>query len=526
MSVRRPSPRRSRSNASSMPVEVADVRDGVGQREAAVDREPREPADLDRRVRRAVVAAAQPLLAEQLQRGQRDRRADSARSRRRSPSPPAAARPTPAASWRAARPPRTRGRRRPARAAGPRSAASPSAASTASVAPRRRASSSFAGSRSTAMIRPAPASRAAATICSPTPPQPTTQTLSPSATRAALRTAPKPVMTAHPSSAPCHSGSSGGSGTADAAGTTQRSAKQETKLQCCDGRAVGERQARRAVEQRARPRVLRRRLAEVEAAAPSTRGTRGTAARSRTRRDRPARARRPRPPPTSTTPAPSWPSTIGRGRRRACPRPGAGRCGTRRRPRRGPAPRRRAAASSSTGSIASGRPGARRTAARTSISRPGALRGASRSGSTPRPGPAGGAIVPSAAISTGAGSSQSRRAGAQAGGSSGTSTYGHVETASATCRFASSPSPPSDHVCGENVAPAQVGERGDPPAAAEPAREHRVGLDHVDAAAQHAGRAPRPARAPSRPPRSGSTCAAAARRSRRRRRCGSGSSSQ
>ena len=47
---------------------------------------------------------------------------------------------------------------------------------------------------------------------------------------------------------------------------------------------------------------------------------------------------------------------------------------------------------------------------------------------------------------------------------------------SARCRFASSPSP-FDHVCGENSAAAQVGERGDPAAAAEPAGEHGVGLD-------------------------------------------------
>ena len=47
---------------------------------------------------------------------------------------------------------------------------------------------------------------------------------------------------------------------------------------------------------------------------------------------------------------------------------------------------------------------------------------ASRSGVTPRPGPGGGAIVPSGAISSGAGSSQSRRSGVHAGGSKGTST--------------------------------------------------------------------------------------------------------
>ena len=115
-------------------------------------------------------------------------------------------------------------------------------------------------------MRPAPAIRAAATICWPIPPQPTTHTLSPISTRAALRTAPKPVTTAQPSNAACHSGSSGGIGTALAAGTTQCSAKHETKLKCRTGAAVGEAQARRAVEQGARPRVLPGDLAEVEPA--------------------------------------------------------------------------------------------------------------------------------------------------------------------------------------------------------------------------------------------------------------------
>src|SRR5262249_52541818 len=60
---------------------------------------------------------------------------------------------------------------------------------------------------------------------------------------------------------------------------------------------------------------------------------------------------------------------------------------------------------------------------------------ASRSGSPPSPGPSGGAIVPSGATSSGAGRSQSRRSADQAGGSSGTSTYGHDETASARWRL-------------------------------------------------------------------------------------------
>jgi len=54
---------------------------------------------------------------------------------------------------------------------------------------------------------------------------------------------------------------------------------------------------------------------------------------------------------------------------------------------------------------------------------------ASRSRSMPRPGPSGGCTVPSGPISSGAGSSQSRRSALQAGGSNGTSMNGTVETA-------------------------------------------------------------------------------------------------
>src|SRR5215218_5130116 len=74
---------------------------------------------------------------------------------------------------------------------------------------------------------------------------------------------------------------------------------------------------------------------------------------------------------------------------------------------------------------------------------------AARSGTTPSPGPAGGATVPSGPISTvKPPSAQSRRTGVQPGGSYGTSTNGHVETASARCRLAMRPRP-LDHVCGE-----------------------------------------------------------------------------
>ena len=54
-------------------------------------------------------------------------------------------------------------------------------------------------------------------------------------TRAAFRTAPKAVTTPQPRSEACHSGSSRGSGTAPAAGTTVRSAKQAVMSPCWSG---------------------------------------------------------------------------------------------------------------------------------------------------------------------------------------------------------------------------------------------------------------------------------------------------
>ncbi len=65
-----------------------------------------------------------------------------------------------------------------------------SSESRKSVAPWRRASSSFSGLTSTAMIGPAPAIRAAWSTARPTPPRPSTTTDSPARTRAALWTAP------------------------------------------------------------------------------------------------------------------------------------------------------------------------------------------------------------------------------------------------------------------------------------------------------------------------------------------------
>ena len=60
------------------------------------------------------------------------------------------------------------------------------------------------------MMGPAPAMAAPCTTFSPTPPVPNTATLLPGRTRAALKTAPTPEMTAHPSSAARSSGRSSG----------------------------------------------------------------------------------------------------------------------------------------------------------------------------------------------------------------------------------------------------------------------------------------------------------------------------
>ena len=88
-------------------------------------------------------------------------------------------------------------------------AGSPALASIVSVAPSFLASSSFAGTVSTAMMRPAPASAAPLTQASPTPPQPITATLVPGSTLAVWNTAPTPVSTPQPISAARSSGMSG-----------------------------------------------------------------------------------------------------------------------------------------------------------------------------------------------------------------------------------------------------------------------------------------------------------------------------
>ena len=70
--------------------------------------------------------------------------------------------------------------------------------------------------------RSASASAAPITTDRPTPPQPITTTDWPRWTAAVFSTAPTPVATAHPISAPTSAGSAAGTGTAAWAGTTVR----------------------------------------------------------------------------------------------------------------------------------------------------------------------------------------------------------------------------------------------------------------------------------------------------------------
>ena len=82
-------------------------------------------------------------------------------------------------------------------------------ASTVCVAPNAVASSSFPGSRSTAMMTAAPASLDPATAAHPTPPQPKTATESPGPTWPVYMAAPMPAITPQPSS-PTASGRAAG----------------------------------------------------------------------------------------------------------------------------------------------------------------------------------------------------------------------------------------------------------------------------------------------------------------------------
>jgi hypothetical protein len=105
---------------------------------------------------------------------------------------------------------------------------SPALASTASVAPSRRATPSLSGLTSTATMRPAFASRAPWMTERPTPPQPITATVAPSGTCAVFCTEPTPVATAHPTTATTSSGASSRMRIAPERGTTTRSANDDT----------------------------------------------------------------------------------------------------------------------------------------------------------------------------------------------------------------------------------------------------------------------------------------------------------
>lgn len=96
-----------------------------------------------------------------------------------------------------------------------------------SVAPNWRAQSSFAGTRSTAMIRRAPASTPPWMMFNPIPPAPKTAIVRPASTRARFSTAPTPVMMPQPISAACGIGISFGILIALDSRTTVCSAKVE-----------------------------------------------------------------------------------------------------------------------------------------------------------------------------------------------------------------------------------------------------------------------------------------------------------
>ena len=513
--VRAPSPRAQPVEGRLDPVEVASrARRRRRRRSRPSSASSRELASSSRRGRRSRSSSPDALLGEEVERRERHldaprREPDDHRGARR-----AAARPTRGGSSRAADRPRTRGRRRPRDELEHRATRVVAVAASHGVGRAARAAraSSFAASRSTATMRLGarePRGR---------------DDLEPDAAAADHADA---VARRHPGRV-AHRAEAGhdaaaeqrrlperqlraGSAPRRRAGTTQRSAKHEHEVKCWSCVPSRRVQPRRAVQQRAGPRAAPAR-ARTGSAGP--RGTARQAPHEGTKQNATAVARRDvvdalrRPP--RPRPAPSWPSTIGRRRRRGARRRGAGRSGRRRRPRRARAPRPRRGGSSSTSSTDERRAGTRsQHGARVGRScDAGSASSASRSGSTPSPGPAGGAIVPSGAISSGGGEQPvaplrpSRPAGRTAPRRTGTS-----RRRSARWRFATRPSP-FDHVCGENMRPQRSASAAIRRHAADAAREHDVGLDHVDAAAQdEVARLVEP-RAPSRPPRAAATCAA------------------
>ena len=259
---------------------------------------------------------------------------------------------------------------------------------------------------------PAPARTRPAMTCWPTPPQPITAALSPIRGRATLRTAPMPVTAPQPSSAACQSGTLGGQRDDAAGGHDGALGEARDGEAMLQGGAVGQRQARGAVHERAAEAGIARRPAERRPPRPACAA--GAARGDHAEHD--AVARRDVDDaladlldgagalvPEHHRPAPGAEAAGGEmdvgvadaGRRDAHQHL----AGFRRR-------ERHLLDADVAGLAQHDGPHAIRQRSR-----------ASRSGVTPRPGPGGGAIVPSAAISQTAGSSQSRRSADHAGGS-------------------------------------------------------------------------------------------------------------
>ncbi len=96
---------------------------------------------------------------------------------------------------------------------------------TQSVAPKVRARSNLEGLVSMAMMRPACARCAPWITARPIPPRPNTATVSPGCTLAVFFTAPRPVVTPHPSRHTCAGFASGRILASDTSATTVYSLK-------------------------------------------------------------------------------------------------------------------------------------------------------------------------------------------------------------------------------------------------------------------------------------------------------------
>jgi hypothetical protein len=164
------------------------------------------------------------------------------------------------------------------------------------------------------MIRPAPATIAPSRHDRPTPPSPTTATVSPAFTSAVFTAAPTPVTTAQPNSAASCIGTSAGIFCTELRGTTAYSAKHDSPELCaidCPLRLRRRPPVARSPFWRAALKVVHRfgrcemHWRQWPQLGAKMKTTLSPALMSVT------------PAPTSaTTPAPSWPTTIGSGRGR------------------------------------------------------------------------------------------------------------------------------------------------------------------------------------------------------------------